>query len=119
MSIYVVMDHSPIRQTFEFGKSISTAGKSILNFIQLSSLVANIVKCGECSPVNFANFVYFCITHGRVLPLCGNVVTLFPTLYKSIQNPQTLHNYTFDILQYCTTKLHNFTNFRKLFPTVL
>ena len=26
--------HSPIRQTFDFGKSISTAEKSILNFIQ-------------------------------------------------------------------------------------
>ena len=53
------MDHFPIRQTLEFGKSICTAGKSILNFIQLSSLVANIVKCGKCSPVKFANFVYF------------------------------------------------------------
>ena len=26
--------HSPIRQTFDFGKSISTAEKSILNFVQ-------------------------------------------------------------------------------------
>ena len=38
------MDHSPIRQTFEFGKSIGTAGKSILNFMQLSSLVAKYCK---------------------------------------------------------------------------
>ena len=30
-----LMDHSPIRQTFEFGKSISTAGKSILHLIKL------------------------------------------------------------------------------------
>ena len=36
----VIVDHSPIGQTFEFGKSISIAGKSILNFIQLSCLVA-------------------------------------------------------------------------------
>ena len=34
----------PYRQTFEFGKSISTAGKSILNFKQLSSLVAKYCK---------------------------------------------------------------------------
>ena len=64
------MDHSPIRQTFEFGKSINAIGKSVLNFIQLSSLVA---KCGKYSPVEFENFVYFCITHGKALPLCGNV----------------------------------------------
>ena len=39
--------------------------------------------------------------------------------YKSIQNPQTLKRYIFHILQYFTSKLHNFTKFRKLFPTVL
>ena len=33
------MNHSPIRQTFELGKFISTAGKSILNLAQLGSLV--------------------------------------------------------------------------------
>ena len=38
------MDYSPIRQSFEFGKSISTTGKSILNFIELSSLVAKYRK---------------------------------------------------------------------------
>ena len=38
------MDHSPISQSFEFGKSISTAGKSILNFVQLSSLAAKYCK---------------------------------------------------------------------------
>ena len=40
----LLMDDSPISQTFEFGKSISTAGKSILNFIQLPSLVAKYCK---------------------------------------------------------------------------
>ncbi len=29
------MDHSPIRQTFELGKFISTAGKSIINLVKL------------------------------------------------------------------------------------
>ena len=76
------MDHSPIRQTFEFGNSIRTAGKSILDFIQLSSLVTKYCKMWKIyrSIVNFANFVYFCtcIAHGKALPLCGNVATLFP-----------------------------------------
>ena len=79
----------------------------------------NIVKCGKDSPVKFANFVYFCIANGRALPLCGNEITLFPASYKSTQNSQNLHYYIFDILQYFTTKLHNFTKFRKIFPTVL
>ena len=38
----------------------------------------NKVKCTKYSPVKFANFVYICITNGKALPLCGNVVTLFP-----------------------------------------
>ena len=55
LQLVETMDHTPIiRQTSEFGKSNSTAGKSILNFIQSSSLGANIVKY---SPVKFANFV--------------------------------------------------------------
>ena len=78
-----------------------------------------ITQTFEYSPAKFANFVYFCITHGKVLPLCWIVVTLFPAQYKSIQNSQTLHYYVFDILQYSATKLHNFTKFRKLFPIVL
>ncbi len=31
---FFLMDHSPIRQTFELGKFISTAGKSILNLVK-------------------------------------------------------------------------------------
>ncbi len=31
----VAMNHSPIRQTFELGKFISTAGKSIINLVKL------------------------------------------------------------------------------------
>ena len=72
------MNHSPIRQTFEFGKLISTTGKGILNFIQLSSLDAKYCKMWKIyNPVKFANFVFFSITHRKALPLCGNVVTLF------------------------------------------
>ena len=65
-----------------------------------------IVKCGKYIPVWFANFVYFCITHGKELPLCANVVTLFPAQYKSIQNSQTLHYYIFEILQYLQPQFH-------------
>ena len=38
----------------------------------------NIETCGKYSPVKLASFVYFCIANGKALPLCGNVVTLFP-----------------------------------------
>ncbi len=30
-----LLDHTPIRQTFELGKFISTAGKSIINLVKL------------------------------------------------------------------------------------
>ena len=53
------MDHSPIKQTFEFGTSISTAGKSILNLYNCEVWLQNIKKCGKYCPVKFANFVYF------------------------------------------------------------
>ena len=75
----------------------------------------NIVQCGKYSPVKFANFVYFCIENGKALPLCGNVITLFPVFPFIV----TLHYYIFDILQYFTTKLYSFTKCRKLFPTLL
>ena len=51
----------------------------------------NIVKCGKYSPVKFANFVYFC----------------------------RYAHHSVNILRYFTTKLDNFTKFRKLFPAVL
>ena len=44
---------------------------------------------------------------------CGNAFS------RVRQNLQTLKGYIFHILQYFTTKLHNFIKFRKLFPTVL
>ena len=95
---FKIMDHSPITQTFEFGKSVSTAGKSILNLIHLSSLAAKYCKTGKYSPVKFANFLYFCITHGKLLPLCGNVVTPFSAkVYK--------------ICKLCITIFQHFTTF--------
>ena len=73
-----LMDHSPIRQTFELGKSMSTVGKSILISYNCQVCLQNTGKCGKYSPVKFANFVYFCIAHEKALPLCGNVITLSP-----------------------------------------
>ena len=67
----------------------------------------------------FANFLYLCITREKALPHFHIVVTLFCFQYKSVQNLQTLQDYIFHIVQYFATKLHNFTKFRKLFPTVL
>ena len=62
-TILKLMNHAPIRQTFEFGKSISTAGKTTLNFIKLSSLVATyILKCGKYSVVKFA-ILYTFVLH--------------------------------------------------------
>ena len=112
------MDHSPIRQTFEFGKSISTAGKSILNFIQLSSLVAKYCKMWKIWPRKVCEFCIILMYYARksvtTMWKCGNAFSR-----ERIQNSQTLHYYIFDILQYLTTKLHNFTKFRKLFLIVL
>ena len=72
------MDHSPIRQSFKLDNNFSTVGKNLLNLVKLGNLVAKYCKMSKYSPVKFANFVYFCITHGKALPLCENEVTLFP-----------------------------------------
>ena len=60
------MDDSPFRQTFELGIFSSTAEKSILDLVKLNGEVwlQNIVKYG----MKFANFVYFCVMRGKVLP---------------------------------------------------
>ncbi len=58
ISVLTLMDHSSIRQTFELGKFISIAGKSILNLVKCEVWLRNIVKCGKYSHAKFANFVY-------------------------------------------------------------
>ena len=73
-----ILDHSPIRQTFIFENNFSTVGKSFLHLVKCEVWLQNIAKCGKYSPAKFANFVYFCITNGKALPLYGNVVMLFP-----------------------------------------
>ena len=55
------MDHCPIRQTFEFRKSINTIGKSVLNFIY---------RCMyHRIPHNFLSFIFYVtsIYHGLLL----------------------------------------------------
>ena len=72
------MDYSPIRQTFKFENNFSTVGKSFLNLVKLSSLVVNYIeKCRKYSNVNFANFLYFCITREKALQHFYIVVMLF------------------------------------------
>ena len=108
------MDHSPIQQTFEFGKSISTAGKSILNFIQLSRLVAKYFKMWKiqsCKVGEFCILLYYERKSVTTMWKCGNA------FFRVIQKYTKFANFT--SLQYFATKLHSFTKFRKLFPTVL
>ena len=57
-----VMDHSPIRQTFELGKFISTAGKSIINLVNLRSLVEQyrkMWKIQSCEVCEFCILSYY------------------------------------------------------------
>ena len=113
------MDHSPIRQTFELGKFISTAGKSIINLVKLCSLV---VKCCKMRKIQSCEVCEFCILlyyARKSVTAFRNVLPLFRAYYKSTQNSQTSHDCICHILRYFSTKLHNFTKFRMLFPAVL
>ena len=96
------MDHSPIRQTFELGKFISTAGKSIISLVKWCILVEKYRKMWK---IQSCEVCEFCI----------------PLYYarKSIQNSQTSHDCIFHILRYFSTKIHHFTKFMMLFPSVL
>ena len=62
-----IMDR--ILKKVEMGKFITTALKSILKLVKLKSLVAKLCKMWKlCKPVKIANFVCFCITHGKLIP---------------------------------------------------
>ena len=75
--------HSSFRRTYESVKNISTVGKSIPNFNYPNSIsncdvwLPNIIKCVQFGPVKFAIFLYFCNTHGKGLPLCCPVLSVF------------------------------------------
>ncbi len=51
-----LMDHSPIRQTFELRKFISTARKSVLNLVKLGSLVAKYRKVWKIQSCEICEF---------------------------------------------------------------
>ena len=89
------MDHSPIRQSFEFGKSISTAGKSILNFIQLSSLVAKYCKMWKIWPRKVCEFcilLYYARKSVITVWKCGNAFSRVIQKYTKFANFTLLYN---------------------------
>ena len=65
---------APTRCTASYHRAVLSACPNItrqtkvhvkrLDFIKV--WLQNVVKCGKYSPVKFANFVYFCITRGKV-----------------------------------------------------
>ena len=64
-----------ILKKVEIGKFITTALKSILKLVKLQSLVAKRCKmqCVKCKSVKIANFVYFSITHGKLIPTSRSI----------------------------------------------
>ncbi len=66
-----------IRQTFELGKFISTAGKSIINLVHCEVWLQNIVKCGKFS----REVCEFCI----LLHYAQKSVTTFQNMVKADQ----------------------------------
>ena len=100
---FVTMDHSPIRQTFEFGKSISTAGKSSLNFIGLSSFVGRyfrMPKIYSCRVCEFCILFYYARKSVTTMWKCGNA--FFPRntkLYKICKLYITIFSPFYNIIE--------------------
>ena len=70
-----LMDHSSFilnLHLYKKAKSFTAARKSILKLVNCQVWWRNIVKYGKYTFAKFANFVYFCITHGKALPLPVN-----------------------------------------------
>ena len=85
----VTMDHSPIQQTFEFGKSISTAGKSILNFTQLLGLVVKYFKMWKiqsCKVCEFCILLYYERKSVTTMWKCGNAFSRVIQKYTKFAN---------------------------------
>ncbi len=68
--------------------------------------------------MKFANFVYFCIVHRKLMPISRKKCQFFMHNTK-IQNLQTSQGSIFHILQHFTTKLFNFTKFKMSFNAVV
>ena len=85
--------------TFEFGKSISIAEKSILNFIQFSSLVAKYCKMGKIWPRKVCEFcilLYYARKSVSSMWKCGNAFSRVIKKYTKFAKFKGL--YIFDIL---------------------
>ena len=95
------MDHSPIQQTFEFGKSISTAGKSILNFIQLSNYKIQSCKVGE-----FCILLYYERKSVTTMWKCGNAFSRVIQKYTKFANFTLLYFQQFTIFCNQTSQFH-------------
>ena len=95
-----LMDHSPIRQTFELGKSISTAGKSILNFIQFLCLVAKYCKMWKiysCKVCEFCILLYYERKGVTTMWKCGNAFSRVIQKYTKFANFTLLYFRHFSI----------------------
>ena len=103
------MDHSLIQQTFEFGKSISTAEKSILNFIQLPRLVAKYCKMWEIQSCKFGEFcirLYYERKSVTTMWKCGNAFSRVIQKYKKFENFTLLYFQQFTIFCNQTSQIH-------------
>ncbi len=83
------MDHSPIRQTFELGKFISTAGKSIINLVKLCSLVEKyrkMWKIQSCEVCEFCMLLYYARKSVTTFRKCGNAFPRVIQKYTKIAN---------------------------------
>ena len=104
-----LMDHSPIQQTFEFGKSISTAEKSILNFRQLSRLVAKYCKMWKiqsCKVGEFCILLYYERKSVTTMWKCGNAFSRVIQKYTKFANFTLLYFQQFTILCNQTSQFH-------------
>ena len=120
INLFLQMDDSPFRQTFELEIFISAAEKTILNFVNSDVWLQNIVKCEKYSPVKVANFVCFCIMPGKVYQIskCDYASAHNTKVYKIFKLQKAIFSTCYSILQpnHRMTKLHHFTKFRILFP---
>ena len=92
-----------IFKNVEIVKFITTALKSVLKLVKLQSLVAKCCKMQKIQPVKFANFVYFCITRGKLIPLSRKRYQFSPRNTK-----------VYKICKLCSS-----TKFRMLFNAVV
>ena len=56
-------------QNFEKFRNSKIHYYSIKEHLKLSKIAKLVVKCEKYNPMKFANFVYFCITHRKLIPL--------------------------------------------------